>query len=49
MQQVVIGTVFLYTLFGVSAFVGMACIPLTSPIGVWIGKRIYGEPLAEMS
>jgi hypothetical protein len=42
-SAVVIGGAFLYSLFGVSAFVGIACVPLTSPIGWWIAKRIYGE------
>ncbi|KAK8864683.1 hypothetical protein IAR55_001935 [Kwoniella newhampshirensis] len=31
----------LYSMLGISAFVGIACIPLSTPMSSWIGKYIY--------
>jgi hypothetical protein len=39
---VIIGGVFLYTMLGVSALAGIACIPATAPIAYWNAKKIYG-------
>ncbi|ORY26307.1 P-loop containing nucleoside triphosphate hydrolase protein [Naematelia encephala] len=36
-----IGLAFLWSMLGVSAFVGIACIPLSTPASVWVAKKIY--------
>lgn len=38
---VTIGTVFLYQMFGVSAFIGLACVPLSAPISYWVARMSY--------
>ena len=36
-----IGVGFLYGMLGVSAFVGIACIPLSAPMSTYVAKNIY--------
>ncbi|ODO08343.1 ATP-dependent bile acid transporter [Cryptococcus wingfieldii CBS 7118] len=41
MTTLVIGTGMLYKLFGVSAFVGIVCVPLSTPLSWLVSKLIY--------
>ncbi|ORX40310.1 hypothetical protein BD324DRAFT_607321 [Kockovaella imperatae] len=39
--SLLIGVAFLYQMLGVSAFVGIACVPLSSPLSTYVAKNIY--------
>jgi hypothetical protein len=38
---VCLGVLFLYKLLGISAFVGLACLPLSAPVSYWVTKLTY--------
>ncbi|EIW65942.1 hypothetical protein TREMEDRAFT_35671 [Tremella mesenterica DSM 1558] len=39
--NLLIGTYFLYSMLGISALVGIACIPIFAPLPYFVGKLIY--------
>jgi len=43
LTSVAIGLVFLYKMLGFSAVVALLCVPLVTPVSVWIAKMSYGE------
>lgn len=38
----------MYQMLGYSAFVGIACVPLSAPLSVWIARETYRELLEIM-
>ena len=38
---VLIGVGFLYSMLGISAFVGIACVPLSAPVSAYVARNIY--------
>ena len=41
LTTVIIGITFLYSMLGVSAFIGIACVPLSAPLSTWLAGRVY--------
>ena len=37
----VFGVVFLYQMFGISAFIGIACVPLSTPLSFYVSRQSY--------
>lgn len=44
MMLVIIGASMLYGMLGVSAFVGIACVPLSTPLTWLVAKLTYRKP-----
>jgi hypothetical protein len=42
-REVFVGTAFMYRMFGIAAFIGIACVPLSAPASIWVAKQIYSE------
>ena len=35
--------IFLYKMFGISAFIGIACVPLSTPLSFYVSRQSYRE------